>query len=116
MHPRGDEVRIFTHNLEVTDRLPEVAATRGVAALPIDFAVLDGEAIAVEGSGRPRPFQDTMWFGTSRPVQGASAPRRVIARFFDVIHIDGDDLIDRPLGCGSTPSTPSPAGSSSTGW
>ena len=58
MHKRGDDVSVYTRSLDdITPRLPEVVAT--AAALEVDEAVLDGEAIALDDDGRPRPFQET---------------------------------------------------------
>src|SRR5215207_3923481 len=52
VHRDGDEVRIFTRNLnEITDRLPQVVAA--VRTFPADCLVLDGEAIGVDDDGRP---------------------------------------------------------------
>ena len=86
VHREGDEVRVFSRSLDdITARVPElVAAAR---ALPSDAVVLDGEAIALKPDGRPEPFQVT----ASRLGQG-----RLNAQFFDVLHADGEDLIDRP--------------------
>ena len=92
VHRRGDEVRVFTRTLDdVTERVPEVVAA--ALALPVDRAVLDGEAIALRADGRPEPFQVTASrMGTRRPA--GAAP--LTALFFDVLHADGEDLIDRP--------------------
>lgn len=87
VHRSGSDVSLWTRNLnDVTDRLPSVVA--GVLAMPATSFVLDGEAIG-EGA-----FQDTMSsFGRRDGVAGAGLG----ARFFDVLHVDGDDLLDRPL-------------------
>jgi DNA ligase-1 len=55
IHRRGDEVRIYTRNLnDITAALPGiVAAVRG---LPVTRAVLDGEALWMTLEG-PAPFQ-----------------------------------------------------------
>jgi len=95
IHRLGDEVRVFTRNLaDVTDRVPEVVSA--LLALPVEAIVLDGEAIALAGDGRPRPFQVTMGrFGT----RAAAELRRSVplsAFVFDCLHVDGDDLLDRP--------------------
>ena len=59
VHRDGDEVAIFTRNLnDITERLPSVAAA--VRALPVGRIVLDGEAIGLDDDGRPHRFQDTM--------------------------------------------------------
>ena len=59
--------------------------------------VLDGEAIGVDDDGAARTrFQDTMSrFGRDDAVDGTRWRAR--AFFFDVLHVDGDDLLDRPL-------------------
>jgi ATP-dependent DNA ligase I len=97
VHRLGDEVRAFTRNLaDVTDRVPEVVAS--VRALPLDTVVLDGEVIALEPSGRPRPFQVTMSrFGSRRGTEAAAAATPLAPFFFDCLHLDGHDLVDRPL-------------------
>jgi ATP-dependent DNA ligase I len=92
VHRRGDEVRVFTRTLDdITSRVPEVVAA--AATLPADTLVLDGEAIALRPDGRPEPFQVTASrLGTRRG--GQATP--LTALFFDVLHADGEDLIDRP--------------------
>jgi DNA ligase-1 len=96
VHRLGDEIRVFTRNLnDATERLPDVVAV--VAALPVSSVILDGEALALDAAGRPLAFQATMSrFGTGPPVDPAGR-RPLVPRFFDVIHLDGEDLIDRPL-------------------
>ena len=96
VHRQGDEVRAFTRNLaDVTDRVPEIAAT--IRSLPLEAAVFDAEAIALRPGGRPHPFGLTMSrFG---PGSGRTHEFRrlsVAAFVFDVLHLDGEDLIDRP--------------------
>jgi DNA ligase-1 len=96
VHRLDDDVRIYTRNLnDVTGRLPGVVDW--VRALPLRAVVLDGEAIGVDGETQPRAFQDTMRsFGRDRDTVGGAASA-LEAFFFDVLHLDGDDLIDRPL-------------------
>lgn len=90
VHRREDEVLITTRSLDdITARLPEVVDI--VRALPVSSVVLDGEALALDGNGRPRAFQDT----ASRTAQSTGVV--VTPYFFDILHLDGDDLLDRPL-------------------
>ncbi|HEX3931584.1 MAG TPA: ATP-dependent DNA ligase [Nocardioides sp.] len=87
VHKHGDHVVIATRSLDdITDRLPEVVDL--VRALPAHDLVLDGEAIALDAHGRPRPFQET----ASRTAMGAGVA--VTPYFFDVLHVDGRDLLD----------------------
>jgi DNA ligase-1 len=92
VHRDGDEVAIYTRSLDdVTARLPEVVAA--VRAFDATQLVLDGEAIALRDDGRPEPFQVTAGrFGT----RGART-QELASLFFDVLHVDGRDLLDEPL-------------------
>ncbi|MDN4597061.1 ATP-dependent DNA ligase [Leifsonia virtsii] len=92
VHRHGDEVRVFTRNLaDITHRLPEVVEV--VRRLPVRDVILDGETLSLDEDGAPRPFQETM----SR--FGAEAARETVLHpwFFDVLHVDGRDLLDEPL-------------------
>ncbi len=94
-HRSGGAVRVYTRNLrEVSANLPDLVAA--VAGLPVRAVILDGEVLALRADGRPRPFQVTM-SGFGRGTGGAAGlPLQPF--FFDCLHLDGDDLIDRPLG------------------
>ena len=99
-HRQGDEVRVWTRNLnEVTGRLDEVVAV--MRELPVDAAALDGEVLGMAEDLSPAAFQDTMGrVGTRRTGEAAPAgtgPVRVAPVFFDVLHLDGRDLLDDPL-------------------
>lgn len=92
VHRSGDDVRVFTRNLaDVTHRLPEVVEV--VRRMPVRDVILDGETLSLDEDGAPRPFQETM----SR--FGADAARETLLHpwFFDVLHVDGRDLLDEPL-------------------
>ena len=93
VHRQGDLVRAYTRNLnEVTGRLPEVVDV--VRSLPADELVLDGEVLGLEGT-RPEAFQQTMSrFGRDDP---ATHGLRLRPFFFDVMRVDGSDLLDEPL-------------------
>jgi DNA ligase-1 len=96
VHRLGGEVRAFTRSLaDVTDRVPEIVAA--VLALPSEAVVLDGEVIALRPDGRPHPFQVSMSrFGSSVDTQAQAERLPVTPFFFDCLHLDGDDLLDRP--------------------
>lgn len=96
VHRLDGSVRVFTRNLrDVTDRVPEVVET--ITALPHDSLILDGEVIALDDGGRPFPFQVTMGrFGRRLDVPRSRRSLPVTPFFFDVLHMDGVDLIDRP--------------------
>jgi DNA ligase-1 len=92
VHLRDGEARLFTRTLDdITDRLPEVIAQ--LAKLPARDAVLDGELIALREDGQPYPFQVT----ASRTSRRTGEPAAGLSAFmFDIVHLDGEDLIDRP--------------------
>lgn len=95
VHRDGDDVRVFTRSLDdITARVPEVVAA--VRALPVRSAVLDGEALAVGADGRPRPFQETAARSATRDAE-LTAATTLHPFFFDVLHLDGRDLLDVPL-------------------
>lgn len=91
VHRIGDDVRIFTRTLaDVTQRLPEVVEV--VRGLPVRDVILDGDTLALDGDAGPRPFQEAMArFGAEAAPPGA-APW-----FFDVLHVDGRDLLEESL-------------------
>lgn len=92
VHRHGDDVGVYTRSLaDITHRVPEIVDI--VRALPACDLILDGETLALDEDGGPRPFQDTM----SR--FGADVSRELALRpwFFDLLHVDGRDLLDEPL-------------------
>jgi DNA ligase-1 len=90
IHRRGDDVRIYTRNLnDITDALPGIVDA--VRRLPVDKAVFDGEALWM-GEHGPAAFQDTV-----SQLDGHAPPEGVVTFLFDVLHADGEDLLDTPL-------------------
>jgi DNA ligase-1 len=94
VHRLDNEVRIYTRNLnDITERLPEVV--RVARTFPSEAFVLDGEAIGVDDDAKPHVFQDTMSrFGRD---DASSHAMTISAFFFDVLHVDGEDVLDWPL-------------------
>jgi DNA ligase 1 len=95
LHKDGDQVQVFTRTLDdITARVPE--AVEIVAALPAAAAVLDGELIALRDDGRPHPFQVTAGrLGSKLGVERLRTTVPLTLFLFDVLHLDGEDLIDR---------------------
>jgi ATP-dependent DNA ligase I len=98
IHRSGSDVTVYTRSLDdVTARLPEVVAA--VRELPVTAMVADGETIALRPDGRPHPFQVTASrFGRSVDVAAASAAQPLSVFLFDVLHLDGIDLLDQSTG------------------
>nr|MDT0662322.1 ATP-dependent DNA ligase [Micromonospora sp. DSM 115978] len=107
VHRAGAEIGVYTRSLdEITARVPEVVAA--VRSLPVRDIVLDGEAIMLDAAGRPRPFQETASRAALRgarrspggPTAAAIDPAEtgggLTPYFFDLLHLDGVDLLDAP--------------------
>ena len=96
VHRSGDQVRVFTRNLnDVTPAAPEIAeALRDARA---DDLILDGEAIALQAAGTPQPFQVTMRrFGRALEVEKMRESLPLAVFFFDCLQRDGQALVGRP--------------------
>jgi len=95
LHRAGDAVRVFSRTLDdITDRVPEIAAV--ALTLDADSAVLDGEVVALRPDGRPRPFQVTSARAASQPGSDGDGGLPLTLFLFDVLHLDGQDMIDIP--------------------
>jgi ATP-dependent DNA ligase I len=90
IHRRSEEVRIYTRNLnEITDALPGIV--EAARRLDLEQAVLDGEAIWLADDG-PAAFQDTV-----AQIDADAPPQGISTFLFDLLHLDGEDLLDTPL-------------------
>jgi DNA ligase-1 len=96
VHKDGPQVRVFTRSLhDITDAVPEIVEAVSVA--PAQRLIADGEALVLRPDGAPQPFQVTMRrFGRKLDVAAMRAELPLTALFFDCLHLDGEDLIDRP--------------------
>jgi DNA ligase-1 len=97
IHTRGEEVRIYSRQLsDVTASLPDVV-TEVQDKLQARESILEGEAVAVDGEGRPLPFQDLMRrFRRKHDVADSVAEVPVQLYLFDALYVDGQSLIDAP--------------------
>jgi DNA ligase-1 len=117
VHRDGDRVWVFTRSLDdITARLPEVVqVARGLGARSL---VLDGEVLALRPDGTPEAFQvvasktmsgveESVASKTMSGVEGSGVEGSAVERshptsglhvyFFDLLHLDGRDLLDAPL-------------------
>ena len=83
----GPRVSLASRNLkDITDAFRRVAdAARGIAATS---AIVDGEIVALDAEGRPSFQALHHW---------ATAGLAIVFYAFDLMHLDGKDLIKRPL-------------------
>jgi DNA ligase-1 len=95
-HKIAGKVTVFTRTLDdITGRVPEIA--EAVGSLDASAVVLDGEAAALYPDGRPRPFQITSARAASHTDVGRQRAETPLTPFlFDLLHLDGTDLIDAP--------------------
>ncbi|OBB59260.1 ATP-dependent DNA ligase [Mycobacterium sp. 852013-51886_SCH5428379] len=95
IHRSDTEVSVYTRSLDdVTARLPEVV--EAALAWPVDAVIADAEAIALRPDGRPHRFQVTASrFGRSVDIAAARAVQPLSVFVFDVLHVDGVDLLGR---------------------
>lgn len=98
VHKDGEEIRIFTRHLkEVTESVPEII--RLARQFPMDKTIFEGEAIALREDGRPLPFQTTMRrFGRIQDVEAVQKEIPLRPFFFDLLHLDGQSILDVPHG------------------
>ena len=92
VHRRGDEIVVATRSLDdITARLPEVVDGRR-GRCPAATSCSTARRSRSDDDGRPRPFQET----ASRTAQSTARGVAVTPYFFDVLHVDGRDLLDAP--------------------
>ena len=90
IHRRDREVRIYTRNLnDITAALPGIV--NAALSLPVRQAVLDGEALWMGETG-PAAFQETV-----SQIDRDAPPEGIVTFLFDLLHIDGEDLLDASL-------------------
>jgi DNA ligase-1 len=66
-------------------------------ALPVTDLIADAEAIALRADGRPHRFQVTASrFGRTADIAAARESQPLSVFVFDLLHLDGDDLLDQP--------------------
>jgi len=97
VHRSGDEIRLYTRSLDdITERLPEIVDA--VRALPATRLVLDGEVVGLGPDGRPLSFQVIASRTGSSVDVAAGRIRTPLSLFvFDLLHVDGRNLLDEPL-------------------
>jgi len=90
-------VRLESRNLnDITLRYPEVTGIEGT--LPGRSALLDGEVVAFDETGRPSfgRLQGRMHLAGERAVSGRMATTPVLYLIFDILHLDERSLLDEP--------------------
>ncbi|TDE89643.1 ATP-dependent DNA ligase [Occultella glacieicola] len=80
---------------DITATFPELAALTD--AVSVERAVLDGEIVALDAGGRPdfADLQPRMQATNPREIAAAAARRPVHLMLFDVLEVDGTELLDQ---------------------
>jgi DNA ligase-1 len=96
IHKQGNDIRVLTRSLDdITDRVPEVVEL--IQSTPVASGIFDGELIALHPDGRPKPFQETGSRAASRVEPDVARARTPLTAYlFDVLQLDGVDLINEP--------------------
>ena len=98
VHKSGNEIKIFSRRMEdVTRQFPDIAALVK-ESVKAKETIVEGEALAVDKSGKPRPFQEL-----SRRIQRKYDIERMVkeipvqVNLFDLIYLNGESWMDKPL-------------------
>lgn len=95
IHKSDDEVKIFSRRLTgVTESIPEIVESirKGIKARD---AILEGEVVALDKTGRPMPFQYILKrFRRERDVGKMVREVPLGLYLFDLLYLDGDVLVD----------------------
>jgi len=96
VHKSGDDIRVFTRSRnDVTASAPEVV--EALRAIDASELILDGEAIVLNESGAPQPFQQTMRrFGRTLDVADVRTSLPLSVFFFDCLRHGADALTAAP--------------------
>jgi len=98
IHKAGNSVTIYSRKLEnVTNSLPDLVEIirKNVKA---EYAILDGEAVAVDEKGKPRAFQEILKrFRRKYDVGEKILGIPIQLNLFDIMYLNGRTLIDRHL-------------------
>jgi len=98
-HIHNDTVQLFTRRMnEVTESMPDVC-TILQETVSADTAIIDCEVVAYEpNSTTPKPFQEVMKrLRRKYDVTETAQDITLDVHAFDILHRNGEDLIDYPL-------------------
>ena len=98
IHKDGDDVVLYSRRLEdITQSLPDIVEAVK-KYVKVDTAILDGEAVATDSDGMPRPFQDILKrFRRKYDVNSTAREIPLTLNLFDIMYLNGQSLIDMSL-------------------
>ncbi len=95
VHKDGDRVIIYSRRLEnVTRSIPEIV-NAALSSLNADRIIVEGELVAVEENGRPRPFQFVLRrFRRKYNIDEMIEKIPLELNLFDVLYVNGRSMLD----------------------
>ncbi len=98
IHKDGGSVKLFSRRLEnITMHYPDIVQL-ALTYINADKAIVEGEAVAVdENTGEFYPFQELMHRRRKYGIEEAMKMYPVSLFLFDIMYVDGKELIDLPL-------------------
>lgn len=98
VHKSGNEIKIFSRRMEnVTRQFPDIVGFTK-ESVKAKECIIEGEALAVDSKGKPRPFQEL-----SRRIQRKYDIEKTIkdipvqVNLFELIYLNGESWMDKPL-------------------
>lgn len=97
IHYSGNKVKVFSRRLtDVTNNLPEIVDIIK-RKIHVNDVILEGEVIAVDEKGNPKPFQDLMKrFKRVKDFNIIIRKIPIKLYLFDILYLNGKLLIDEP--------------------
>ncbi|MHA1731098.1 MAG: ATP-dependent DNA ligase [Promethearchaeota archaeon] len=98
IHKDGDRVEIFSRRLiRITAQYPDVVEIAR-ERVRVERAIVEGEVVAMDAFFEEmRPFQELSRRRRKRGVDAMAEEIPVAVFVFDVLHVDGEDVMDRPF-------------------
>jgi len=98
IHKKGNEFILFSRSLEnITNHYPDIIENIK-NNLKANEVILEGEIVAVNSlTGEMLPFQELMHRRRKYDVEKAIEEYPTVVYLFDIIYIDGEELIDLPI-------------------
>ncbi|RLE98362.1 MAG: ATP-dependent DNA ligase, partial [Thermoprotei archaeon] len=97
-HKRGGDVVLYSRRLEdITSHYPDVVEMVR-SHVRAEDAILEGEIVAINpDTGEMLPFQELMHRRRKYEIEEAMEKYPVSVFLFDLLYVDGESLIDKPL-------------------
>ncbi|MCS3901173.1 ATP-dependent DNA ligase [Methanococcus voltae] len=94
IHKNGDNVKIYSRRLEdITNSIPEIVEE--VKKIDCNQFIVEGECVAIDENGKPRPFQDILRrFRRKYDIEKMTSEIKLRVFLFDVIYKDGESISD----------------------